>query len=288
MVALPFSLELTCTTKIDVVIPCHPKDAPMLNAVIDGIRQYGKNIRRIIVVSNKKITPKAEWLDEKLYPFTKEDIARVILGNTQSEIRSRVTQIIKQKPERVSWIYQQLLKFYAPFVIPNILPNVLVHDADTIFLRPVEFLTHDGKILFATRADEYNPLYFDHAQKLIPDFKRIAQNCSGVAHHMLFCRDIVISLFDEISKMHNVEPWIAFCKCIDASKINHSVMSEYEIYFNYVLWRYPERAQLRELSHKDFDDLSKINDFIQQFKQEGYACTSCHSYARHPQHFKKK
>ncbi len=56
---------------IDVVIPCTNKDKKTLDLCIDGIRKYGKNIRRVIVVSSKPLTDKAEFFDEKLYPFFK-------------------------------------------------------------------------------------------------------------------------------------------------------------------------------------------------------------------------
>ena len=39
---------------IDVVIPCHPKDLDTLELCIEGIRKYGQNIRRVIVVFIQK------------------------------------------------------------------------------------------------------------------------------------------------------------------------------------------------------------------------------------------
>ncbi len=60
---------------IDVVIPCCEKDMETLEECIEGIRTNGKNIRRIIVVSDKPLTKNAEWFDEKDYPFSKEQLA---------------------------------------------------------------------------------------------------------------------------------------------------------------------------------------------------------------------
>ena len=37
--------------EIDVVIPCHPKDFSILPLCVRGIRENGKDIRRIIVVT---------------------------------------------------------------------------------------------------------------------------------------------------------------------------------------------------------------------------------------------
>ena len=44
---------------IDVVIPSVEKDLHTLNLCIEGIRQHGANIRRVIVVSKSKFTNKS-------------------------------------------------------------------------------------------------------------------------------------------------------------------------------------------------------------------------------------
>jgi len=45
---------------IDVVIPCHKKNADVLERSIEGIRSNGKNIDRIFVISKEKLTQKAD------------------------------------------------------------------------------------------------------------------------------------------------------------------------------------------------------------------------------------
>lgn len=60
------------TYSIDVVIPAHEKDIRTLDMAIEGIRTYGKNIRRILVVSAKQLTVNAEWFDEAHFPFLKK------------------------------------------------------------------------------------------------------------------------------------------------------------------------------------------------------------------------
>ena len=69
---------------IDVVIPCCAKDRETLNLCIEGIRKFGKNIRRVIVVSNEPLTELAEWFDEKKFPFSKNDIAKEIFQGDAS------------------------------------------------------------------------------------------------------------------------------------------------------------------------------------------------------------
>lgn len=64
---------------IDVVIPCHPKDVPILDMCIDGIRKNGENIGKVYVISKDRLTDKAEWVDESIFPFTKLMITERIL-----------------------------------------------------------------------------------------------------------------------------------------------------------------------------------------------------------------
>src|SRR3990167_2256613 len=65
---------------IDVIIPSTEKDLDTLDLCIEGIRHNCSQVRRIIVVSNKQLTTKAEWFDEKLFPFSKEEIAYYLAG----------------------------------------------------------------------------------------------------------------------------------------------------------------------------------------------------------------
>ena len=112
-----------CLSKeaIDVVIPCTEKDLATLNLCIEGIRKNCSNIRRIIVVSQKQYTQSAEWFDEKLFPFSKFDLALQIFGDAV-----QAQKFVQAPNSRIGWIYQQLLKLYAPCIIPKISSNVLI------------------------------------------------------------------------------------------------------------------------------------------------------------------
>lgn len=90
---------------IDAVIPCHKKDLETINMVINGIRKNVKNIRRIIVVSESKLTDKAEWFDERKFPFTQYDIAFEIFQNEQ-----KARDFMNHPKTRIGWIFQQFLK----------------------------------------------------------------------------------------------------------------------------------------------------------------------------------
>ncbi|NDE82060.1 MAG: hypothetical protein EB051_00370 [Chlamydiia bacterium] len=252
---------------IDVVIPCHPKDSKILDLCISGIKANGQNIRRIIVVSQSQITDQAEWVPEDLFPFTKKDILDTIFHNNQ--IMSDNYKY--NKKNRVGWIYQQLIKLYAAFTIPNISSNILVLDADTVFLNPVKFINPEGGAYLAS-GTEYHLPYFVHAKKLLPDFRRV-YNVSGVVHHMLFQKAILEDLFQSIETTHGMPVWQAICACIDLNEIFGSPFSEYEIYFNFSLAR-TNQLQVRNLLWKNISNSKKIR----RFARLGFHYVSCHNY----------
>ena len=169
---------------IDVVIPCIEKDHLILNKCIDGIRTHCQQVRRVIVVSPTRLTNKAEWVSEAAYPFDKFDVASEFFKGDLT-----ATKAYMEAPNsRIGWYYQQLLKLYVHLVIPNLTPNVLVLDADTIFLNPVDFISNDNLALYNV-GKEYHRPYFEHASRLIPGFKRTFPKLSGICHHMLLQRD---------------------------------------------------------------------------------------------------
>jgi hypothetical protein len=254
---------------IDVVIPCSEKDFSTLDLCIEGVRAHGKDIRRIIVVSSKRLTDRAEWFDEKLYPFTKESLTQQIFALTKVPSKS----YLKRFKGRVGWIYQQFLKFYAPFVIPNISSNVLILDADTIFLHAVAFMNEKRGALFDV-GDEFHAPYFVHAKKLIPSFQRMCQE-SGICHHMLFQKAILDDLFFLVESHHHLPFWIAACRSLDHQQLLNSSLSEYEIYFHFALLA-TDQVEIRPLKHKNAKSLQEI----EAAKQEGLDCVSCHTWQR--------
>jgi len=265
---LNYGYELT-NEPIDVVIPCTSKDKRTLEWCIEGIRTYGQNINRIIVVSDKKLTDSAEWFDEKLYPFSKHDMALEIFKDTKA-----ADEYLNNTSNRIGWLYQQLLKLYAAFVIPDISSNILILDADTIFLRPISFLDSKTNGCLFNPGSENNRPYFIHGERLIPGFRRKYPNYSGVSHHMLFQRAILEDLFDTVEQVHGKEFWRAFCDCIERSKhhLFGSAASEYEIYFNFTMER-TKQCKVRKLKW--------ANMSLHKFKgisRKDYDYISCHAY----------
>ncbi len=253
---------------IDVIIPCHEKDIRTLPLVIECIKKNIINHRRIIVISSKKLIDTAEWFDEKNYPFTKESLAYEIF-----HIETEAHDFINQSKTRIGWIYQQLLKTYALFVIPDISSNVLAIDADTIFLKPVSFQDpKTGAGLYSPALEPYQP-YFDHNARVLPGLKKFFTEYSGVSHHMLFQRNLMEALHNEIESIHNKPAWKVFCEFIDKKYLFVSCMSiDYELYFNYIFSK-TDLVKIRRLNWNN----CKWQDFNRR-KNDGYDFLSCHAY----------
>jgi hypothetical protein len=253
---------------IDAIILCTDKDLPTLDLCIEGIRKNVQHVRRIIVVSPRQLTDQAEWFDEKDYPFTPFELAMEIFGNEEQ------ARNFTPSGSRMGWIYQQILKLYASFVIPDISSNMLIVDADAIFLNPVSFLGPHGEGLYNPGYEYYSP-YFEHMERLIPGLKRVFPIDSGISHHMLFQRSVLKDLLDTIESIHHVPAWKAICRCIDHQHLHGSSMSEYEIYFNFVFTR-SDQMQVRHLKWANRTQVVHLA----RLQKEKYAYACCHSWYR--------
>lgn len=260
-----FSNEL-----IDVVIPCTYKDLDTLELCIKGIKQNCRQIRRVIVISAEKLTDNAEWFDEDNYPFDKNAVALHLFKGNQTA----ASEYLRSPGSRVGWYYQQLLKIYAPFVIPDISANVLLLDSDTIFLNPVNFLNASFAGLY-NPGTEYNPAYFYHAGRLTQNkVKKLYPQYSGISHHMLIQRCVLEDLFDVVESFYHNDFWKVFCLCVDPKHL-FAGASEYEIYFNFVLSR-SKKVEVRRLR---WANINNIND-VSKYKADGFHYVSCHDWLR--------
>lgn len=252
---------------IDVVIVSHPKDKEVIPRCIKGVRKYCKNVRRVIVVSTEKLTDEAEWFDEKLFPFSYKEVELAVGGGTQK----KADKFFGQHNRGPGWYLQQLLKLYSAFVIPDISSNVLIVDADVVFLKPVKFMNKSLGGLFCVSQIEPKKLYIQHAERLVPSYKRILPQYYSVCHHMLFQRPILEDLFQQVEDYHQKPFWKAFCNCVKFHRKKNG--SEYEIYFNFAL-RHTDQVEIRELKWINSGDFS----LKKKFKREGYDFVAFQSY----------
>lgn len=237
----------------DIVIPVGPND---MNVVEEQVKYTKNNVigaRNIYLICKKDLNIEGTTtILEKDFPFDVETV-RKYHGKTVKN----------------HWYYQQLLKLYSWKVIPDILDRFLVIDCDTFFIKPTRFLK-EGKCLY-NYSNEYHTPYFDHMKSLDPVFEKMFKNKSGICHHMLFEVKYVKEIFELIEKRHNIEFYHAFLKCVIPEEFATSGASEYEIYFNYMFKKHPEKVEIRQLK---WTDSGKI------ILNRNYDYVSCHWFYR--------
>ena len=227
---------------IDVVIPAHKKDIDTLDLCIEGIRKNVKNVNRIIVVSKEKLTDKAEFYCEEKFPFSVEDVGNIVGFHSKTFN-----------------YYGGLIQTTCAMVIPDLSRDVLVCDADTIFLKETEFVTEGDTALFNVSYDVpknvKNHPYIEHLTKLIPGLTRETEY-SGICHHMLIQSDILKHMAEKVEQIHNMPFWKADIyvtrqeyDCLPKPKPTHDklplLFTTYELYFNYAIKYFPERVAIR-------------------------------------------
>jgi hypothetical protein len=226
----------------DIVIPLGPNEYNRFSEVIKCIKNNVVDYRKIFIVTSNldlKID-NCVIIDENIFPY-KEYLKSHLEKGTISL--------------RVGWYFQQLIKLNIGFYIEDILDNYLVIDADVLFLKPLHFMKNNLPIF--TSSEEYHEPYFRHMQLLHTDLNKY-HHYSGISHHMLFNKKYLLGLFNMIELKHGKPFWKVFIDCIDNSNpSNTSGASEFEIYFNYMVKKYPNQILIRSLNWENIS----ISDF---------------------------
>ncbi|MBI3508310.1 MAG: hypothetical protein HY069_01555 [Chlamydiia bacterium] len=245
------------TAPLDVVLVASKKQRHLLDASIASVRRYVSHIGRIFVISSEPLTSNAEWIDETLFPFSKEAILDQLFGNIVDKRRYTYnprTQLDK--------IHTQLLYLYAPLVLPQLSPNILLLDPNTIFVNPVEFLDAEGGALFSVK-DKFLTAHRALGVRLLPDF--FYNNHAEISHMVLMQTPILEELLQLLREKKGQEPWQLICKAIDPGKYYESCFSAFTLYGSFALGRAAE-ATLRPLKSAttlQICDLSK-------YQREGF------------------
>jgi hypothetical protein len=238
--------------EFDIVIPVGPNDKNIIYKQIEytklNIIGY-RNIYLICYDPSIKIDG-CITIDEK-NPYFSLDTVSSIHG----------------KLNRNGWYLQQLLKLYAFKIIPDLLERYLIIDSDTLFLKPTTFVKNN-KCLY-NYGTQYHAPYFQHMLILDVDLIRVDNDKSGICHHMMFEQKYLIELMDKIEKIHDDTFYNVFLLSCSVSDFTGSGASEYEIYFNYMLYNHRDKIELRELKWRDATilDIDDTLDYI-----------SCHWY----------
>lgn len=230
----------------DIVITSCKKDQKVLQLCINSIKKYINGYRRIIVVSNEKLTDieNVEWFDEKKYPFSKKDLYDQMYNVVPDSLRRK----------RLGYI-NQLLKLYAHYIIPDLTENILIIDSDIIFIKESSFF--DYKYNQTTKNNELIPkygynymypngwdFYQNHFKKLHPTFNDF--NKSGICHHIIYNKHIINEIFNLIEKHHNQTFWKIYLNLMDTRPNEiHSEPANCELYFNYISKFHKDKFILR-------------------------------------------
>lgn len=261
-------LLIPTSSMFDIVICVGKNDISLLPNIISSIQKNVIGFRNIFLICIDPNTvyqslsplsiPNLFIIDETIFPFT-------------------IHNMFENNSSRNGWYLQQLLKLYASFVIPNMLENYLVVDCDVFFLKPTSFISSEGKF-FLTNSYLSSQLshlpYFDHMKRLHPSLQQY-HHSSGIAHHLLFNKKLLIQLFDMVETYHNhsFPFWKLFLNAVDPSHHKLSGASEYEIYFNYLIHFHSDKIIIRDLPWADLPFLSP-SDF------EKYSFVAIHHYNR--------
>jgi hypothetical protein len=202
----------------DCVICIGPSDDSMVSSLIPNIKERMAPRRIYIItlpsiIKNNKISEDyVHWVSENQFPFSINDIHDMF-----------------KTPERSGWYLQQLLKLYAPIVLPELLDQYIIVDADVRVHKDLRFFKN-GKIQFNV-GTEYHLPYFDHMFRLNGMTKR--GNYSGICHLMPMKRHIVQAFIKDIENRNGKELWKAFLEKVDPAHYGSSGASEYELLFTY-------------------------------------------------------
>jgi len=216
----------------------------------------------IIVVSREPLESavftECEWFDEAsdVWPFSLSDFEDCSCAP--------------------GWLFQQMLKLYAPSVIPDIAEDVLLCDADVLWLGGggdlstmgaddidaglVTFLASDAsdesrKAFHCTFDSERCPpirssvdlsRYDDFVPAMLPGLKKPRPGKqTAVCHHALLQCDIVAALRKEVEAYHGKSFWTVFR---DVARDCCGRASEYELYHAFAVQYFPLRVSVRQLA----------------------------------------
>ena len=201
------------------------------------------NINKIYVISRVKLTNDANWISEDEFPFTLEDICKII-----------------GKHRKTCWYYAGLLKMNI-HCIDYLEENILVLDCDTLFIKPISFLDKDNKALFNISQTDGTEFYNEHIKLLMPKLKKQHKH-SGVVHNILMNKTILKSFANDIENKYKKPFWKADLETACKDYINLSKdklyrknrfcgpgrRATYELYFTYALQYFPNKCKVRPLN----------------------------------------
>ena len=85
-------------------------------------------------------------------------------------------------------------------------------------------------------------------------------NVSGICHHMIFEKKYIQEIFEIVEKEHHKLFYHVFLQKV--THIHGSGASEYELYFNHMNLKHPDKINIRQLNWINTNNLSTLeSDF---------------------------
>lgn len=248
---------------MDCVIPAHDKDLETLPLTVASARRCLPEVRRVLVVGARGgvvedavrsgAAGQCEFVDEGsgVWPFRREDLDACGCP--------------------AGWLLQQLLKLYAPLVLPGITPAVLVCDSDVVWLEegtrflederrgaddaasdcagdaaPTVFAAHictfDTEACPPIRSAVDLHRYDDFVGAVLPGLrKRRPGKETAVCHHMCLQRAVLSDLDGQVRAAGGRPLWRAI---VDAAGALGGRASEYELYHAFACAHWPSAARV--------------------------------------------
>lgn len=231
--------------KYDVIIPVASKDTTFVAKTIKNINRNLEGVSHIYIITAKN--------NFKKLKHNISDNCILVNENTLTDelnynlVHSYIHDISPKSVNRTGWYFQQFLK-YAFALSPYCNTEYyLSWDADTLPLHHLSFFSSDGHPLF-TKKNEYHKAYFNTIYKLLGVEKIV--DYSFIAEHMLFNKNIILSLINEISKSDVAgESWVQkILNACDFIVDKNNLFSEFETYGTFCTQKFPGLYQIRQLN----------------------------------------
>lgn len=172
-------------------------------------------------------------------------------------------ELKRRLPARIAdqfgWYLQQLIKLYAVSVCKSN-ELFLIWDADTVPIRPLNFINAQGKLVYY-KSDEYHPPYFETIARLLGLEKKV--DFSFIAQCFVLRTSWFAAFCHSIEEKHQTSWPNALLDSIDFEEGNG--FSEYETLGAFISHRYPDQITYSEnkwlrLGNSTLGHIAFLND----------------------------
>jgi hypothetical protein len=222
---------------MDVVSTCLRRDLPVYRHACESLREHIAGARIHVITRAVDFPAFRNACGEEVRLVDEREI---LADMSLDALRQMPLPFF---PEGAGWYFQQFLKlgFHR---LSESGGHFLIWDADTILLRPLEFVDDQGRSLFVM-ADEHHGPYFQTFENLFG--YPAARDYSFISQHQVVEKSVLREMFREIEARDPEGKswmWVVMERLKGAGS---NLFSEYETYGHYLKHRYPGRVVGRKL-----------------------------------------